>query len=102
MATRHPTATYWWAGAVLSLIAVDAVRDRRHDGSTLSESVRDGFAVEESELGATAFTVLWTTLYLWFWHHIMRKRYRRGSILRRLRGVEVPGTAIPGGLTWLR
>lgn len=61
----------FWTAGVGTLVAVDALLDRRHDGSTLSECTRYLYRTH-TPLGRCAFVASWLALSAWFVPHILK------------------------------
>lgn len=64
--------TVIWAAGIGPLIILDAVLDKRHDGSTLSEATRYIYRVE-TPLGRCAFVASWIALSSWLVPHILKR-----------------------------
>ena len=58
-----------WTGLLGGLGLLDALLDRRHDGSTLSEATR--WAKGQHPYGDAIFTGIWVGFAYWFWNHII-------------------------------
>lgn len=61
-----------WAAGIGSLVVLDAVLDRQHDGSTLSEVTRMIYRTD-TRLGRCAFVASWAALSGWLVPHICRR-----------------------------
>lgn len=59
-----------WVAGIGSLVILDVVLDRRHDGSTLSEVTRTIYRVDRPA-GRCAFVASWAALTGWFVPHIL-------------------------------
>lgn len=60
-----------WGAGIGSLIVLDVVLDRRHDGSTLSECTRAIYRTH-TPLGKAAFVASWLGLSCWICPHICK------------------------------
>jgi hypothetical protein len=64
--------TVIWAAGIGPLIVLDAVLDKRHDGSTLSEATRYIYRTE-TRFGRCAFVASWLGLSAWLVPHIIKQ-----------------------------
>lgn len=64
--------TVIWTAGIGPLIVLDAVLDKRNDGSTLSEATRYIYRTE-TPFGRAAFVASWLALSTWLIPHICRK-----------------------------
>lgn len=60
-----------WAAGIGTLVVLDVVLDRRHDGSTLSEVTRLIYRTD-TRAGRCAFVASWAALSGWLVPHICR------------------------------
>ena len=60
----------FWASVLSGLGVLDALLDRRHDGSTFSEATR--WAKDQVPYGDVVFTAVWAGFAYWFWRHILK------------------------------
>lgn len=65
--------TVIWAAGIGPLVVLDAVLDRRQDGSTLSEATRYIYRTETSHFGRCAFVASWVALSGWLVPHILKR-----------------------------
>lgn len=61
-----------WAAGIGTLVVLDALLDRRHDGSTLSDVTRLVYRTD-TRLGRCAFVASWAALSGWLVPHICRR-----------------------------
>jgi hypothetical protein len=61
-----------WAAGIGSLVVLDVLLDRRHDGSTLSEVTRLIYRTD-TPFGRCAFVASWAALTGWLVPHICRE-----------------------------
>lgn len=61
----------FWISGIGSLLVADALLDRRHDGSTLSECTRSTFRTHTTA-GRCAFVAAYAVGSAWFVPHILK------------------------------